>query len=250
MLRLPLCALAAIVAAHVLLSPSELPAQSVESAMPSRIEQSLTRLSASLASSRVGTVLVVGSSSTVGIGASSTRHTYVARLEVNLEQAMQGIDFRVVGRGISGEMAQGAADRMKREVMATKPDLVIWQVGTNDALHHVAIDRFETCLTRTLAWLKEQRIDVILVNPQYGDTLIKDAHYEKIVASIARVADEAGVLLVDRFGAMRGWARDRAYLSKDNLHMNDEGYARLAEQLATTIVNALPRGPAVMTATR
>jgi acyl-CoA thioesterase-1 len=192
----------------------------------------------------------VGSSSTVGIGASSPRHTYVARLEGNLEQALQGTDFRIVGRGVSGEMAQGAADRMKREVMAARPDVVIWQVGTNDALRHVEIERFESCLKRTLAWLKDQRIDVILVNPQYGETLIKDAYYERIVASIARVSDEAGVLLVDRFGAMRGWRRDRAYLSKDNLHMNDEGYARLAEQLASTIVNALPRSPAVMTATR
>ena len=63
----------------------------MEMAAPYKVEQSLARLSASLAASRVGTVLVVGSSSTVGIGASSPRHTYVARLEVNLEQALQAL---------------------------------------------------------------------------------------------------------------------------------------------------------------
>jgi len=60
---------------------------------------------------------------------------------------------------------------MKREVEAAKPDLVVWQVGTNDALRHVAMEGFKSCLKNTLAWLKEQKIDVILVNPQYGDTL-------------------------------------------------------------------------------
>jgi hypothetical protein len=48
------------------------------------------------------------------------------------------------------------------------------------------------------------------------------------------------------FGRMRGWARDRAYLSKPPV--NGEGYARLAEQPASTIVKALPRSPAVVTA--
>lgn len=243
-------ALALVIGALTLLFAVNAEAQSNEAAGAATIDRSLARLSTALASSRIGTVLVVGSSSTVGIGASSPLNAYVARLEVNLERALQGLDFRVIGRGVSGEMAQGAADRMQREVAAAKPDLVIWQVGTNDALRHVAVESFEGCLRRTLAWLKEQRIDVILVNPQYGDALVKDAYYENMVASIAKVADEAQVLLVDRFGAMRGWSRDRAYLSKDNLHMNDEGYARLAEQIASKIVMALPRNGLVLTATR
>jgi len=147
-----------------------------------------------------------------------------------------------VGRGMSGEVAQGAADRMKREVEQVKPDLVIWQVGTNDALRHVAIDSFKNCMKKTLAWLKEQQIDVVLINPQYGNALIKDAYYEEVVAAIADVAQQSQVLLVDRFGAMRKLQREsghHVYLSADNLHMNDEGYRRLAEQLAATIVKAL-----------
>jgi acyl-CoA thioesterase I len=208
----------------------------------------LMRLSASLAAKRAGTILVVGSSSTVGLGASSPLKTYVAQLQLNLQRAFPGANLRVVARGVSGEMAQGAAARMKREVAATRPALVIWQVGTNDALGHYAMERFENCLQRTLAWLKDQGVDVILLNPQYGEALIKDAYYEKIVSSIARVSAQENVLLVDRFGSMRGWARDRRYLSKDNLHMNDESYARLAELLTSTIVKALDRDRAIVAA--
>jgi lysophospholipase L1-like esterase len=184
-------------------------------------------------------VLAIGSSSTEGVGASSASATYVAKLERTLEGTFKGLDFEVIGRGRAGEEAQGAADRMKREVEETRPDLVVWQVGTNDALRHVDLDGFKRCLKTTLAWLRQQKIDVLLVDPQYGDTLIKDAYYEKVVAAIAEIAREARVLLVDRFEAMRELHRqrgDRFYLTADELHMNDTGHRCMAEQLARSIV--------------
>jgi lysophospholipase L1-like esterase len=148
----------------------------------------------------------------------------------------------VVGRGLSGEVAQGAADRMKKEIEEVKPDLVVWQVGTNDALRHVSLDRFKSCLKTTLAWLAESKIDVVLVDPQYGEALAKDAYYEEVVAAIAEVAREQRVLLVDRFEAMREAQRDRGdtfYLVSDHLHLNDRGHRCMAEQLARSIVGGL-----------
>jgi lysophospholipase L1-like esterase len=187
-------------------------------------------------------VLAVGSSSTVGIGASSPTAAYVARLETSLEGAVKGLDFDVVGRGMSGEVAQGAADRMKKEIEEVKPDLVVWQVGTNDALRHISLDRFKSCLRTTLAWLAENKIDVVLVDPQYGEALAKDAYYEEVVAAIAEVAREQRVLLVDRFEAMREAQREKGdtfYLVADNLHLNDRGHRCMAEQLARSIVGGL-----------
>src|SRR5215510_15951292 len=211
----------------------------------SSLSQQLPRLGRALRETHTAKVLAIGSSSTVGVGASSPARTYTARLEVDLEKALAGTDFDVVTHGLGGEVAQGAADRMKREVEEVKPDLVIWQVGTNDAFRHVAMDGFKNCLKKTLAWLKQQQIDVILVNPQYGDVLVKDAYYGEVVAAIAEVAQDAQVLLVDRFEAMRKLQHergDRFYMSTDNLHMNDEGYRCPAEQLAGTIISALPSG--------
>jgi acyl-CoA thioesterase I len=143
---------------------------------------------------------------------------------------------------MSGEEAQGAADRMRKEVEDAKPDLVVWQVGTNDALRHVDLGKFKNCLKTTLAWLTGSGIDVVLINPQYGEALVKDAYYEQVVGAIADVAREAGVLLVDRFDAMRELQRqrgDRYYLTADSLHMNDVGYRCMAEQLARAIVGGL-----------
>jgi len=202
----------------------------------------LRALRRAIRAGRAVKVLAIGSSSTAGVGASSPSATYVAKLEMTLEGTFKGLDFEVIGRGRSGEEAQGAADRMKREVDETMPDVVVWQVGTNDALQHVGIDRFKRCLKTTLGWLKKQRIDVLLVDPQYGNALTRDEHYERVVAAIAEVAREERVLLVDRFEAMRELHRqrgDRFYLDEDDLHMNDTGHRCMAEQLARSIVGGL-----------
>ena len=136
---------------------------------------------------------------------------------------------------------------MKREVEDIKPDLVIWQVGSNDAMRHVAMDGFKNCLRKTFAWLKDQKVDVILINPQYGDTLVKDAYYQEVVTAIADIAHETQTILVDRFDAMRKIQHARGAhfdLSADDLHMNDEGYRHLAKQVAATIIAALPQASA------
>jgi acyl-CoA thioesterase I len=209
----------------------------------SAVSLHLQRVSEALRATRSARILAIGSSSTAGVGASSPSRTYEARLESDLEDAIKGSDFQVVGHGLSGELAQGAADRMKREVVEVRPDLVIWQVGTNDAMRHVVMDDFKNCINKTIGWLKEQKIDVILINPQYGDTLVKDSYYEEVVTAIGDIARKSQVLLVDRFDAMRKLQHERGShvdLSDDDLHMNDEGYRRLAEQLAATIIRSLP----------
>lgn len=207
-----------------------------------RFRRPLRVLNRAVRAKRNVRVLAIGSSSTVGVGASSASATYIAKLETSLEGSLKGMDFEVVGRGLSGEVAQGAADRMKREVEETKPDLVVWQVGTNDALRHVSLDKFKTCLRTTLTWLADNKIDVVLIDPQYGTVLTKDEYYEKVVAATAEVAKEARVLLVDRFEAMRELQRERGdtfYLASDNLHLNDRGHRCMAEQLARAIVGGL-----------
>jgi lysophospholipase L1-like esterase len=185
------------------------------------------------------TILAIGSSSTVGVGASRPANAYIARLEVGLEAAFSTQDFEVVGKGMSGEAAEGQSARMRDTVAEVKPDLVIWQVGTNDALHHVDIETFKACLRRTLSWLAGNGFDVVLVDPQYGDELTKDGHYEQVVAAIAEIAREMHVLLVDRFEAMRELSRkhgDSSYLAADKLHLNDTGHNCMAEQLARALV--------------
>ena len=236
-------AAAGVHAAHLAISPPVLSPDCRSKRLPGELfRRPLRALSSAVHANRPVKILAIGSSSTVGVGASSPSATYVANLETNLEGTYKGLDFQVIGRGLSGEVAEGAAARMKKEVEVNKPDLVVWQVGTNDAIRHVSIDSFKDCLRKTLAWLKEQRIDVVLIDPQYGEALTKDEYYGQVVAAIAEIARESRVLLVDRFEAMRELQRtrgDRFYLTQDNLHLNDTGHRCMAEQLARSIVGGL-----------
>jgi lysophospholipase L1-like esterase len=146
----------------------------------------------------------------------------------------------------SGEVAQGAATACGGGDQV-RP--VVWRVGTRP-LRHVSLDKFKNCLKTTLAWLAENKIDVVLIDPQYGDALAKDEYYEKVVAALAEVAREARVLLVDRFEAMRELHRERGdlfYLSADQLHPNDRGHRCMAEQLARAIVGGLAQADAEQT---
>src|SRR5262249_54469098 len=65
----------------------------------------LRGLSHAVRAKRQVRVLAIGSSTTAGVGTSSPSGTYIAKLETSLEGSLQSIDFNVVGRGLSGEVA-------------------------------------------------------------------------------------------------------------------------------------------------
>ncbi len=184
-------------------------------------------------------VLAIGSSSTVGVGASSPKASYPVRLESDLENFLPGFDVEMFVRGVNGEVADQAAERLKIEVADVKPDLVVWQVGTNDALSRADEQEFGERLGGALDWLAKHKIDVVLIDPQYVDQMADDSHYLGIVEKIAEVARIRHVLLVHRFDAMADLARqsgDATYLAPDKLHLNDLGYRCMAEYAARTIV--------------
>src|SRR3954451_4523471 len=55
-------------------------------------------------------------------------------------------------------LAAATAERLKGDIPLDQPDLVLWQVGTNDALAKVPADAFKATVQNTVQWLKERRI--------------------------------------------------------------------------------------------
>jgi acyl-CoA thioesterase-1 len=204
----------------------------------------LKRTKAALRAQRAVKVLAFGSSSTAGVGASSASTSYPFRLELELERLLRGANFAVSNFGVSGELAVNTAERIRRSVSETCPDLLIWQVGTNDALARVQPDTLTATLRTTLRWLRDRQVDVVLLNPQYTSGLASDEGYSRIVAAIGLEARRQRVPLVRRFEAMRHLAQqsagaERPYLSRDQLHLNDLGYRCMAEHAARAIALSL-----------
>ena len=183
-------------------------------------------------------VIAIGSSSTAGIGASSPGATYPSQFEGILEKAFLGLDVVIKNRGVSGEQAATTSDRLKTQVALENPDLVLWQVGTNDALARVPVESFTETVRETVTWLKQHRIDVVLVGLQYTPKVARDEYYAAIRAALHKVAVAENVLLVRRFEAMEFLDRIKAgeLLDSDGLHLNDLGYHCMAEHVARAVV--------------
>jgi acyl-CoA thioesterase I len=198
----------------------------------------LPHMTAALKGARTIRVLAIGSSSTVGVGASSPAKNYPAQLEAILERTFRNLDVVVVNRGVSGEVAAQSAERLRREVAENKPDLVLWQVGTNDALGRVPIEGFKSVVREAMQWLKGQAVDTVLIGLQYSPRVAQDESATAIRRAIRDLAAEEGVLLVRRYEAMQFIAntKEGELLSGDDLHQNDLGYRCMAEHIARALV--------------
>jgi lysophospholipase L1-like esterase len=213
----------------------------VAAAMPARVA-ALPRFSRALTSGGRVRIVAIGSSSTEGIGASSPAASYPSQLRALLETSLPRDDFEVINLGIGGETATKTAERLRRDVPALSPDLVVWQVGTNDALSSASTADYEKTLRSSLEFIKAQGLDVVLVGMQWTRKFASNETYTQIREATARVARSEGVNIVSRYDAMRQLAEVTGredLIGPDNLHMNDRGYRCLAEQVAVTLAHAV-----------
>ncbi len=166
---------------------------------------------------------------------------FQAIIEEALEKTIPGVDVQMIDRGFSGELARQAADRIKTEVALLRPDLVLWQVGTHDALMHVPIDEFKTTIGTALDWLRDHDVDVVMVGLHYLRRMVPDPHYQGIRAAIRNVAEDKKVLWIGRYEAMQVIEQARRAgkgQSPNEFTMTENGYTCLSEY----VVRALTSG--------
>jgi len=184
-------------------------------------------------------ILAIGSSSTEGIGASGPRQTYPARLEDELEHSGR-LAVTVRNAGIGGEVASKTLPRLLAALKSGWPRLVIWQVGTNDAMTGVDESAFRATVEKGIAAAEAAGVPILLMDPQYTARRGDDARYEKYVDIVNDIGDRHHVPVLSRFAMMmRAGAKNAvAWLSGDGLHMNDRGYKCVAHALAIAIESA------------
>jgi lysophospholipase L1-like esterase len=207
----------------------------------------LERSRAAVAAGRL-TILAMGSSSIEGVGASRPDLGFVPRLQAGLERRLPGVAVTVVNKGIGGETAHETADRLARETAAGDPDLVIWQLGTNDILRDRSQDDIFADFRRGQAILNAADVDVLLIDPQRLPEATpnpafqgKNPGLEDIARLIALEGNRVGYATSSRFAAMSGWTglAGSSGVGPDDLHFNDEGYACWAEITAEGLASAL-----------
>jgi acyl-CoA thioesterase-1 len=209
----------------------------------SGVDVALTRTRQQLSRGDSLTIVAIGSSSTEGAGASSGSASYPSRLEALLKRRFPGTAIRVLNRGIGGEEEADMLARFDRDVIAEKPDLVLWQVGSNAVMRDRALSTQETLLRTGIARLRKTEADIVLVDPQYTAAILQHAVAQPMVELIGAEARREGVGRFRRFALMKAWREKEripfeAFSIADGLHMNDWGYDCLARNLAASIADA------------
>jgi len=211
-----------------------------------RFDFPLPRTARLLASGLPIKIVALGSSSTYGVGASTSAASYPSRLAEELVHRFPGHKFTVLNRGVSGEDVSNMLARLDTAVIREKPDLVLWQVGTNSVLENKAVQPHATLLREGLARLRATGADVVLIDLQYAPKVIAKRNADDMVSLIATTAKTAHVCHFRRFDLMRYWHETehlpfKTFVSSDGLHMNDWSYACLAKALGQAIAEAAER---------
>jgi acyl-CoA thioesterase I len=204
------------------------------------IEAALDRSALRIGQGRPLTIVAMGSSSTLGVGASAPSMSYPSRLEGELRDRFPDVEIRVLNRGVGGQDVGEELNRLDRDVVAEHPDLAIWQVGTNAILRRDDLTADEQLIRRGVSLMKEDGIDVVLMDLQYARRVLARPAWGQMERVIGEIAHSNHVGLFRRFEIMREWNHTQqlapaAMIGPDGLHMTDASYGCLASQLAEAL---------------
>lgn len=208
----------------------------------------LPRLAAALLGSEPVRIVAMGSSSTAG---REDVVPYPARLEMYLRRTYGNSRIDVVNRGKGGEEAIEELLRFDTDIVAEKPALVIWQVGTNAVFHKYNLDGVAAKIAEGLARLRQYPVDVVLMDPQYVTAMLLDERADasdRMVSLIAAAAERAGVSVFRRWSLMRHWHVENGIpferlldpTDPDRLHQSDWSTQRVAVALCEAISKSPP----------
>lgn len=207
------------------------------------LDMNLPHVGQAFAAGKPVVIVAFGSSSTYGTGASTRDKAYPSRLAALLARRLPGAKISVLNRGVGGEAAATTLARVDSDVIAAHPDLVIWQVGTNDVLRDVDPVAAGAVIREGAMRMQRAGIDVLLMDMQFAPAVLRHAGFREMERVIAAEGRALGVPVIRRFAMMREWAEEgrmplSVMLDRDRLHMTDASYDCLARRIGRGIALA------------
>jgi lysophospholipase L1-like esterase len=138
------------------------------------------------------TVSAFGDSLIAGVGFQDPPDRFSPNLDAALEA--RGLDANVIDRGVNGNTSAQGLDRVA-DVVEDNPDVVILELGTNDAGGKIPLDTVESNLNDIIDTLQDAGINQILLTSTFGafpgkgagyDTLQERADFEALFPAIAQ----------------------------------------------------------------
>jgi lysophospholipase L1-like esterase len=151
-------------------------------------------------------VLVLGAGSSLLPGSAGAHEAYPARLQHALAAQLPAVEVKVATDVKSKRTAAEMVKALPAALTASKPQLVIWQTGTADAIQSIDIDQFSQALDKGISTARSAGADVVFINPQYSPRTESMIALGTYAESMRWVAVQQQVPLFDRFSIMKTWA--------------------------------------------
>jgi acyl-CoA thioesterase-1 len=184
-------------------------------------------------------IIAIGSSSTVGLWVMSAAATYPEVMRRELVELRPTARVEVINSGRLGETIAGAMARFEPDVLAYGPDLVVWQLGTNDVAWGGRAEGHKDRIIEGVRALKGSGADVILMDLQYAPIVLATSQHAHMQAIISDAARQERVGLFPRFALMRraieAGLPAGALVSWDGLHNSAAGYDCIGRALARAV---------------
>ncbi|GLH78608.1 hypothetical protein SSBR45G_35170 [Bradyrhizobium sp. SSBR45G] len=209
-------------------------------------ESPLPKVAEAVKNGRTLDILVVGSRSSTIVSASDG-NAYPARLQASLKDKLPAVTVNISVELQPKKTAEEIAGNLVKLVEGKRPNLVIWQTGTVDAMRSIDPDEFRQAVNDGVATLQNAGADVILMNLQYSprtETLISVPPY---VDNMRVVAQQRDIPLFDRFAIMRQWNEQGDFDLFNPTHgieLAKQVHDCLGRALSKFIIDAAHLGPA------
>lgn len=167
---------------------------------------------------------------------------YVRLVREKLQETHKDLNIEVDWVATGGHTVPDLLKRLDKDVIAKKPNIVVIQIGCNDA-RRIPQETFETGLEELIDRLQKAGIQVIQcsltsVGEKHDGTNNDDKKLEAFAEVARQVAKKKQVPLNDlRRAFVDYWKKNNpdnkgsGFLTYDGNHFNDEGHRFVAEQM-------------------
>ena len=169
-------------------------------------------------------IVALGDSLTAGYGL-GPGESFPEQLETALRE--RGYDVAVANAGVSGDTASDGLARLEWSV-PPEADIVIVELGANDALRGIDPPVTRAALSKIVATLK-QRGQAVLLAGMLAPRNLGEDYADEFDAIYPELAAEHAVPLMPFF--LEGVAADRGFNQSDGMHPTRAGVAKIVENI-------------------
>ena len=167
---------------------------------------------------------MLGDSLTAGYGV-AREQAIPARLETALKA--EGRNVQVLNHGVSGDTSAGGIDRIDW-LLGDKPDIVVVELGANDALRAIDPATTEHNLDTIITRLEQAKVAIWLIG-MLAPRNLGPEYVQAFDDIYRRLADKHGLPLYPFI--LEGVAQDPVLSQADGLHPNPQGVEVIVKHL-------------------